>query len=233
LKVLVATADPGTLERVGLTLQLEGFTVFSASERTDALQRWQSDEPDVVLVDTLLPPTGGFDVCRVIRQGSETPVILLAAMNDDHHIEPGFAAGADDILIRPFATSQLALRIRAVCGRYAVTNAAKDALEIRVGDMIVDLESHQIRTGSSIVSLTPIELRLLSLLAMNEGMVVSFSRLIEYAWVQKAYSRDDLDALKTHMTHLRKKLRRLGGLPDDISVVPRSGYFLPRARKTG
>jgi DNA-binding response OmpR family regulator len=233
LKVLVATADPEILERIGSTLQIEGFTVLSASQRTDALQRWQSDEPDVVLLDTLLPPNGGFDVCRAIRKGTETPVILLAASNDDDQIVTGFTAGADDVVTRPYASTQLALRIRAVCGRYAVANAAKEVLEIRVGDLIVDLESHQIRTGRSIVLLTPIELRLLSLLALNEGIVVGFSRLIEHAWIHKVYSRDDLDALKTHMTHLRKKLRRLGGQPADIGVVPRSGYFLPRTRKTG
>ncbi len=234
LKVLLATGDPDTLGRVGGTLQQEGFTIVEASDQETALRRWQDDGPDVVVLDVTLPPAGAFDLCRAIRQKTPTPVIMLATAADEDAVVQGFLSGADDFVTRPSSFSQIPLRIRAVYSRYAAS-AERESGEIHIGDLILDRESHQLyRTDrpDRVVLLTPIEFRLFTVLAMNEGMVVSFTRLIEYAWAYRTYNRQDLDALKTHITHLRKKLRSLGGQPNDVAVVPRSGYYLPRVRKS-
>lgn len=231
MRVLLATANGDSLDRTSGLLQREGFTVLEASDGVKAFERWRVDEPDLVLLDVKLPPDDGFDLCQRIRRVSQTPVIMLASAADEDEIVRGFTAGADDYVARPFGSSQLAMRIRAVFNRYATTLAARRVADIRVGTLVLILDTHQVRHGEAIVSLTPIEFRILSMLATNEGMVVSFSRLIEYAWNHKTYNKANLDALKTHVTHLRRKLVELGGQPGDVGVVPRSGYFLPKIRK--
>jgi two-component system response regulator MtrA len=231
VKVLLAAGDLGSFDRTISDLQQEGFIVVTAPNGKIALEHWKATDPDVVVVDATLPPWDGYDLCAKIRRDSQTPVLIVAGSSDEEEVIRGFASGADDVLIRPFGATMLGLRLRAVHGRYMMNLAAKRNNEIRFGDLVVDLESHQVRCGDAIVLLTPIEFRLLSMLASNEGMVVSFSRLIEYGWTRKTYNKSNLDALKTHMTHLRRKLQSLGGQPVDIDVVPRSGYFLPRLRK--
>lgn len=231
MRVLLAAAEGDSLDRTANLLQQEGFTVLEASDGIRAFDRWRVDEPDLVLVDVKLPPADGFEVCQKIRRASRTPVIMLASAADEDEIVRGFAAGADDYVTRPFGPSQLGLRIRAVYNRYSTTLTARREADLKVGTLVLNLESHQMRSGNASALLTPIEFRILSMLATNEGMVVSFSRLIEYAWTHKTYNKANLDALKTHITHLRRKLQQLGGQPGDIGVVPRSGYFLPRVRK--
>jgi two-component system response regulator MtrA len=233
VKVLLAAGDLGSFERTVSGLQQEGFLVAAVPDGKSAFEHWKASDPDVVLVDAILPPWDGFDLCAKIRRDSQTPVLIVASSSDEEEVIRGFASGADDVLIRPFGSTMLALRLRAAHGRYAMNVAARRKSEIRFGDLVVDLESHQVSRGDSIVLLTPIEFRLLSMLASNEGMVVSFSRLIEYGWTRKNYNKSNLDALKTHITHLRQKLQLLGGQSIDIDVVPRSGYFLPRPRKQG
>ncbi|HLZ10647.1 MAG TPA: response regulator transcription factor [Chloroflexota bacterium] len=231
MKVLLATSDIESFERTILGLQQESIVVVVATDGDTAMELLKGSEPHIVIVDAILPPSDGYDLCARIRFISQTPVLIVAATSDEEEVTRGFASGADDVLTRPFGSTMLALRLRAVTGRYAMNLAAQHSTEIRFGDLVVNLETHQVRYEDAVVLLTPIEFRLLSMLASNEGMVVSFNRLIEYGWTRKSYSKSNLDALKTHMTHLRRKLQSLGGQPIGIDVVPRSGYLLPRPRK--
>jgi DNA-binding response OmpR family regulator len=231
MKVLLAAADDESLGRTASQLQQEGFTVVEARDSNRAVDRWRQEEPDLVVLDVKLPPADGFDVCQRIRQTSRVPVIMLASAANEEDVVRGFTVGADDYLTRPFGASQLAVRIRAVYNRYAQLLASRRETNLRIGTLVLNVETHQLGQGDTTVLLTPIEFRIFSVLATNEGMVVSFSRLIEYAWTHKTYNKANLDALKTHVTHLRHKLRDLGGQPSDIAVVPRSGYFLPRSRR--
>jgi DNA-binding response OmpR family regulator len=231
VKVLLAASDLASFERRIVGLQQEAIVVVVAGDGDAAMELLKAGDPDAAIVDAILPPTDGYDVCARIRDISQTPVLIVASTSAEEDVIRGFASGADDILTRPFGSTMLALRLRAVHARYAMNLAARRTTEIRFGDLVVDLDSHQVRKGDAVVLLTPIEFRILSMLASNEGMVVSFSRLIEYGWTRKTYNKSNLDALKTHMTHLRRKLQSLGGQPIDIDVVPRSGYFLPRTRR--
>jgi DNA-binding response OmpR family regulator len=231
VKVLLAASDLASFERTIVGLQQEAIVVVVAGDGDAAMELLKAGDPDAAIVDAILPPTDGYDVCARIRDISQTPVLIVASTSAEEDVIRGFASGADDILTRPFGSTMLALRLRAVHARYAMNLAARRTTEIRFGDLVVDLDSHQVRKGDAVVLLTPIEFRILSMLASNEGMVVSFSRLIEYGWTRKTYNKSNLDALKTHMTHLRRKLQSLGGQPIDIDVVPRSGYFLPRTRR--
>ena len=149
-------------------------------------------------------------------------MILLTALNQEEQIVQGFQAGADDYVTKPFSPRQLAMRIRAIWRRAPNWRAGADARVAR-RPLVLDAESHDVRLDDRPIQLTPIEFRLLYILAANNGRVVSTSRLVDYAW---GYDGGDISLLKTHVSHIRKKLQ----LPQDeigeIRAIPRVGYRL-------
>jgi DNA-binding response OmpR family regulator len=224
MKIMLVDDDPDLLDVTAYALRREGFTVLLAQDGEQALRRWQAETPDVVVLDVVLPALDGLQVCRVMRQRQDTPVILLSGRTDEEHIVQGFRAGADDYVTKPFSPRQLALRIRAVARRAARSTEPDHAGDLQFGDLTIEVESHEVRRGEQTIRLTPTEFRLLYMLASNLGRVVSGARLLAYAW---GYDADDTTLLKTHVSHLRKKLAPLLQ-PDtlDIQAIPRVGYRL-------
>jgi len=222
MKILLADDDADLLDVTAYALRREGFAVIAASDGAQALRRWQQDRPDLVVLDVNMPELDGFAVCRQIRDAGTTPVILLTALNQEEQIIRGFEAGADDYVTKPFSPRQLAMRLRAIWRRSA-NGEPEPARELRLGSLILDAESHEVTLGGQPIHLTPIEFRLLFILAANPGRVISTARLVEYGW---GYDGGDVSLLKTHVSHLRKKL----GLPLDdlgeIRAIPRVGYRL-------
>jgi DNA-binding response OmpR family regulator len=232
MKIMLVDDDPDLLDVTAYALRREGFTVLLAQDGEQALRRWQAETPDVVVLDVVLPALDGLQVCRAMRQRQDTPVILLSGRTDEEHIVQGFRAGADDYVTKPFSPRQLALRIRAVARRAARSTEPDHAGDLRLGDLTLEVESHEVRRGAQAIRLTPTEFRLLYMLASNLGRVVSGARLLAYAW---GYDADDTTLLKTHVSHLRKKLAPL--LPPgtlDLQAIPRTGYRLawPAAPRT-
>jgi DNA-binding response OmpR family regulator len=226
MKVLLVDDDVDLLDVTAYALRREGFQLMTAADGEMAIARWERFRPDIVVLDVDLPGRSGFEVCRAIRRAGATPVILVTALRNDDDVERGFRAGADDYVVKPFSLRQLALRIRAVAGRYAATATVDEIAEVREGDLVLDREAHQARVGDRTVQLTPIEFRLLYLLVSNSGRVVSLARLVEYAW---DYEDGDPSLLKTHICHIRKKLRLGPDGPGVIVSVPRVGYRFARA----
>lgn len=225
MKILLVDDDRDLLDVTSYALRREGFNVIVATDGIEALRRWKNDLPDLVVLDVGLPRLNGFEVCRKIREANETPVILLTGLSDENSVIHGFKVGADDYVTKPFSARQLAMRIRAVLRRGAPGAAAERLEEIRVGDLMLDVEAHEVHRGALTVRLTPIEFRLLYLLAVNAGRVVSRNRLVEYAW---GYDEGDASLLKTHMTHIRKKLRLPKQGAGAITAVHGVGYRLNR-----
>ncbi len=226
MKVLVVDDDLELLDITSYALRREGFNVISATDGAQALRRWESDQPDVVVLDATMPNMTGFEVCRQIRKGSQTPVIMLTALQNEEHVVEGFQSGADDYVIKPFSHRLLAMRIRAVYRRGSgQRQSAEPSRELRLGELSLDLESHEVRHGGREIRLTPTEFKLLYMLAANAGRVVPSTRLVDYAW---GYNDGDESLLKTHISHIRKKL----GMPNEdvgnITVLPRVGYKLTR-----
>ena len=170
-----------------------------------------------------MPRMNGFEVCRKIQQVSSTPVIMLTAAGDEEHIVQGFRYGADDYVVKPFSPKQLALRIRAVMRRTSGQSVSETERTLKVGEFRLDVEAHQVTKGDLVVQLTPLEFRIFQILAMNEGRVVSFARLVEYGW---GYNGGEPAMLKTHISHLRKKLTLEIGKPGCIQVLHGVGYML-------
>jgi DNA-binding response OmpR family regulator len=226
VKVLVVDDDADLLDLTAYALRRDGFTVIQAMDGEQAMLKWEREEPDLVLLDANMPKMNGFEVCRQIRQASTTPVIMLTARDDEADILQGLELGADDYVTKPFSAKQLIARIKAVIRRCQGDPYRQPVSELTAGDLVLDLQSHEARKSGSVVQLTPLEFRLLYMLAMNEGRVIPYDRLVEYAW---GYDGGDSSLLKTHMSHIRSKLGLMGNGPGSIRAIPGVGYSLSRS----
>lgn len=208
------------MDLLSYALRRDGYVVVTATDGQQALSRWEMEQPDVLVLAADLQKGTGDEVCRTIRRTSAVPVILHAEVESQQRVVAGLDSGADDFLRRPFAMTELLARMRAVLRRRQGA-VRKDTSELRVGDIFLDLESHQGRYQGKSAQFTLLEFRVLSLLLMNPGRVVPLLRLVQYAW---GYDAIDTQVVKTHVSHIRRKL----GLPSDgpgaIRSVSSVGY---------
>jgi DNA-binding response OmpR family regulator len=225
VKILVVDDDLDLIDLIGYALRRDGFTVVQAVDGEQALQRWERERPDLVLLDANMPKMNGFEVCRQIRMNATTPVIMLTARDDEEDVLQGLELGADDYVTKPFSAKQLIARIRAVIRRCEGDPYRQPVSELKAGDVVLDLQSHEVRKSGKVVQLTPLEFRLLYMLAMNEGRVIPYDRMVEYAW---GYDGGDSSLLKTHMAHIRSKLGITVSGPGSIRAIPGVGYSLSR-----
>jgi DNA-binding response OmpR family regulator len=226
VKVLLVDDDVDMVDLMTYALRREGYQVLTAIDGQQALDRWQADQLDLVVLDGNLPKVDGFEVCRRIRHESATPVIMLTARSEEKDVVEGFTLGADDYVTKPFSAKQLSVRMKAVLRRCQPHPHQQPQTEVRAGDLVLDLDSHEVQKGDLSVFLTPLEFRILYMLAMNEGRVVPYSRLIEYGWGFQNEHNSQL--LKTHICHLREKLALTAGQPGYIKAVVGVGYSLTR-----
>lgn len=224
MKVLFADDDLDILDITTYALRRDGFTVSAAADGDQALRSWRNDAPDVVLLDVRMPKIDGFEVLRTIRQTSDVPVIMLTAKNDEEDVVRGLQLGADDYVTKPFSPRQLCARIRTVARRGQIVRTQSSS-EIEAAGLVLDIESHEVQANSHQVRVTPTEFRILHPLMLNAGRVVPSSRLVELAW---GFEGGDSTMLKTHICHIRKKLRLEKGEPGYIENIPGVGYVFHR-----
>lgn len=224
MKVLVIDDDVDLVDVISYALRREGFNVQIAVDGQQAVQRLKAGRPDVILLDIRLPKVSGLEVLKRIREADNVPVIVLTALNDEETILKAFSLGADDFITKPFSPRQLTARIRAVTRRGGSAPNTSPGRVLRLGEASLDLDSHELSVGNRSVRLTPTEFKLLHILAVNEGRVVSVSRLVEYIW---GYNEDDSGLLRTHISHIRAKLQQLGVTAGiEITGIPGVGYRL-------
>jgi len=227
VKVLIAEDDVDLLDIMTYALRREGYEVIGAADGLQALDRLQAETPDIVLLDVRLPRLGGFEVCRRIRHATDVPVIFVTGRSEEHDILRGLQIGADDYVTKPFSLKQLAARMETVLRRCRSDQYRRAQSEVRAGDIVLSLQTHEVSRDGLSVQLTPLEFRILYLLAMNEGQIIPYSRLVDYAW---GYEGGDANLLKTHICHIRQKL----DLPLDgegsIRSLPTVGYSLVKRR---
>ena len=226
MKALLVDDDVDMVDLMTYALRREGFSVLTAIDGQQALQRCETDNPDIILLDGNLPKLDGFEVCRRIRHESKTPIIMLTARGDEQDIVKGFTLGADDYVTKPFSAKQLVMRMRAVLRRCRPDPYRQPTSLVQAGDLALDVQSHEVRKADRLVELTPLEFRILYMLAVNEGRVVPYSRLIEHTW--GFYNEDSSSLLKTHICHLRSKLRLKAGEPGNIKAILGVGYSLTK-----
>jgi DNA-binding response OmpR family regulator len=223
-RVLVADDDPLIQRLVRTHLDRAGFRVLSAADGEAALDMAAAEQPDLIVLDLMLPRMDGFEVCRRIREFSLVPVVMLTARGEQVDKLRGFEAGADDYLTKPFSPPELLARVRAVLRRSRQGAATSAPSLVRCGELSIDLVRRRVLVKDEMVKLTPTEFQLLQQLALNAGKVLSHTELLTSVW--GAEYRDDRDYLWAYVRHLRRKLEPDPEHPRHILSEPGYGYVL-------
>ena len=221
IKILLVEDDLDMLDLTAYVLRRERFVVMEASDGAAALRRWRADRPDLVVLDLGLPSLDGFEVLRRIRADDETPILVLTGRRDAQDILRVFNLGSDDFLAKPFEFKELIARIRAILRRVQTSPKENTEPRVEVDGLKLDPEAYEVAWRDAYVRLTPTEFRILYLLVTNAGHVVSANRLYTYVWGSEG---GDANALRSHISHLRRKLETTGETPGTISSVPAIGY---------
>lgn len=221
-KRILLVEDEKTLAKaLKFSLEKEGFRVDVAYDGEEALQVFSRNEPDLIILDLMLPKIDGFEVCREIRRKSDLPVIMLTARDEDIDKILGLELGADDYMTKPFNTRELLARIRAILRRTG-QGAAAGKKKITLGDLEIDLIKQKVVIKGREVSLTSKQYALLSFLASNPGRVYSREQLLEEVWGHDYES--DLRTVDVHIRHLREKIEERPADPRYILTVWGAGY---------
>jgi DNA-binding response OmpR family regulator len=225
IKILVVEDEPDLLDLTAYVLRRDRFHVVEARDGAEALQRWATEKPDLVVLDLGLPGIDGFEVLRQIRAQDRTPVLALTGRTDNRDVVRTYDLGTDDFLAKPYEFRELTARIRAILRRAGSSNdETEDPVE--VGALRLTPDTHEVTWGEDVVHLTRTEFRVLYLLVANVGHVVSASRLYTYVWGKGGA---DANALRTHISHIRTKLAHSGASLGEITSVAGVGYVFRSA----
>jgi two-component system KDP operon response regulator KdpE len=221
--ILVVDDEPKLLRLVTSLLEAAGYSTMTAVSGDKALELAAVQNPDLVLLDILLPgPLDGLEVCRRIREFSTVPIIMLTAKAREMDEVAGFEAGADDYITKPFSAATLVARVEAALRRVSAPEARTST--IGLGPIVINLWRHEVRRDGHLVPLTPTEFKLLHELATNAGKVMLHSDLLARVWGPEY--RDDVDYLRTYVRNLRRKLEPNPRAPQFLVTKPRVGYML-------
>ena len=225
--ILIVEDDQPVRNLIITTLKMHEYAFSSASNAADAIQMSVSEKPDLVLLDLGLPDLDGMEVIKSIRSWSLMPVIVVSARGEDADKIHALDAGADDYLTKPFSTEELLARIRVVQRRLSYAGDQKDRSSIFTnGWLTIDLEAATVSCSAQPVHLTATEYRLLRLLAMNVGKVLTYSSIIREIWGGNVET--DIVSLRVHMATLRKKLGDIGKNEPLIQTHVGIGYRMNR-----
>src|SRR5262249_8128427 len=205
-------------------LDRAGFRVLSAADGEEALDVAVAEQPDLIVLDLMLPKLDGFEVCRRIREFSLVPVVMLTARGEPVDRLRGFEVGADDYLAKPFVPAELLARVRAVLRRSQQGGPSTTPVVVHCGEIAIDLLRRRVSVRDEIVKLTATEFRLLQELAVNVGKVLSHTELLTRVWGPEYL--DDRDYLWAYIRHLRRKLEPDPEKPKYILSEPGYGYVL-------
>jgi two-component system, OmpR family, response regulator MtrA len=227
-RVLLVEDDRAIRVSTAQTLTRDGFVTRTAATGAEGLAEFERDQPDLVLLDIMLPDLDGVALCREIRRRSQLPIVFLSARSDPIDIVLGLEAGADDYVVKPFEPAVLAARLRAALRRASVDHRPPGQLhELHAGTLQIDLDGHTATREGRELPLTPTEFRLLAELALNAGIALDRSTLLERVW---GYSwSGDARLVDVHVQRLRAKIEADPARPETILTVRGVGYKLARA----
>lgn len=217
-KILVVDDDPAISEMLTIVLESEGFEPIAIMDGNEAVEAAQREQPDLILLDLMLPGMNGVDICRIIRQDSTVPIVMLTAKTDTVDVVLGLESGADDYITKPFKPKELVARIRA---RLRHTDAAPSEM-IEVGDLSIDVPEHTVKRDGEEIPLTPLEFDLLLELARKPRQVFSREELLEKVWGYRHAS--DTRLVNVHVQRLRAKIETDPENPQIVLTVRGVGY---------
>mgnify|MGYP002719236901 FL=1 len=222
-KILVVDDDPAISEMLTIVLEAEGFEAVPVMDGLEAVPAFRNQNPDLILLDLMLPGMSGVDICKEIRKESNVPVVMLTAKTDTVDVVLGLESGADDYITKPFKPRELIARIRARLRQ--TTEEPSEILEI--GDLLIDVPQHIVTRGTEEINLTPLEFDLLVELARKPHQVHTREELLESVWGYRNAS--DTRLVNVHVQRLRSKIERDPENPEIVLTVRGVGYKTGRA----
>ena len=202
-RILVVDDELSIIKFLRANLEANGYEVLAAVDGAEALQTFERELPDLVILDIKMPRMGGFEVCRRLREWSPAPVIMLSAVSAEEDKVKCFDLGADDYISKPFGKDELIARVRAVLRRTTIWDEHPEPA-FYSHDLTVDFAQHRVTLNSQEVNLTATEYRLLSYLARNAGRVVTPNQILEEVWGEEYVGEHHL--LRVNIARLRQKL---------------------------
>ncbi|MEN9854323.1 MAG: hypothetical protein RL566_307 [Actinomycetota bacterium] len=216
-RILVVDDDDALREMVGLVLSQSGYSPVFAADGVSAVEIFREQNPDLVLLDIMLPGQSGIEVCRSIRAFSGVPIVMLTAKGDTDDVVAGLEAGADDYVVKPHNGAELVARIRA-----RLRPIADDSSVVQVGPLTLDPKTFEVKRGSAALSLTPLEFKLLHTLASKPQQVFSREMLLEQVWGYQY--KADTRLVNVHVQRLRSKVEEDPENPKIVMTVRGHGY---------
>lgn len=223
-KILVVDDERPIADILKFNLEREGYRVITAGNGNEALQLVGQEQPDLVILDIMLPETDGFTVCRRIRRNSGVPIIMLTAKEEEVDKVLGLELGADDYVTKPFSPRELVARVKALFRRiHGVIDGNESPSRLVCEDLVVDLDSYEVRKGPRSIELTLREFELLKFLAVNAGQVFSRESLLERVWGYEFYG--DIRTVDVTVRRLREKIEDQPSDPRLLLTRRGVGYF--------
>jgi DNA-binding response OmpR family regulator len=221
--ILVAEDDPNQAELVRRYLEHDGHTVVVVHDGRAAIDEARRRHPDLLLLDVMMPKVDGLDVCRILRQESDVPIILLTARSVEDDVLLGFDLGADDYITKPYRPRQMVARVRTILRRVRHVRTAQSTL-LRAGDLTVDPARHEVHLGDRPIECTPAEFRLLATLVAQPGRVFTRGQLLEDSYGMDGFITER--TVDVHVMKLRKKIEPDPRRPSWLLTVYGIGYKL-------
>jgi two-component system response regulator VicR len=223
MKILLADDEKSIQVLVRSIVEDGGYEFCCASDGYELLQVAQSEQPDLIILDVMMPRMDGFHACQALRQrGVLVPIIILSAKGDIVDKSVGFSAGADDYLVKPFSPEELLMRIQAHL-RHHDRMATSKLKIIRAGDLVIDVASHRVTLKNSELMLTPKEFLMLVYLAQNDGQIVTREQLIKAVWGEDFIG--ETSSVAVFVRKLREKIEDDPSHPCFIQTIRNAGYI--------
>jgi two-component system KDP operon response regulator KdpE len=221
-RILLAEDEVALRDFINRNLRARGFEVLEASNGLEAMAVWEREDPDLLILDIMMPRMDGLEVCRRVREYSSVPIIVLTALDAESDKVTALDLGADDYLSKPFGVEELLARMRAVLRRTQGETPQRGSGVKQFDDLEVDLTGHIVRLHGAEVRLSPTEFALLKLLITHAGKVVTHRMLLQSIWGPE-YS-GEAEYLRVYMNRLRHKLERDPANPRYLLTEPGVGY---------
>lgn len=225
-KVLIIDDDADLVQLVSLIFKKAGAQTITACDGLDGISKLYTHHPHLIILDVMMPGANGYEVCQRIRQASDTPLIMLTALNQEQEMLRGLNAGADDFLSKPFNPDVLLARARMVLRRSESLIEGNSSFQYNDGVLCIDLDRHHLLVNQKRINLTPVEFRLLVYLARNGSKVLTQEQILAHVW-GKEYS-GNVDYVHVYISHLRRKMEEAGKSPRYIRTVHGIGYIFER-----
>ena len=220
-RILVVEDEPAILRGLADSLERESYEVHTAADGETGYRLVKEKNPDLLILDLMLPKLSGYEVCRKMRsEGLTTPILMLTARGEEGDRVLGLDLGADDYVTKPFSLRELLARVRALLRRAKPAQALTD--ELRVNDIVVDFRRYEARTGDSPLEMTRREFQLLRVLASRPGEVITRSELLDQVWGLESYPTTR--TVDNHVAGLRAKLERDAAQPEHLLTMRGVGY---------